>query len=164
MDGFYARVSEMFADLQKAAVARDLTPAARYIDGKAFAALQQRVTHQERSVAAPAMTIQRLRATSVRRDGDTDVIRVMVTAVSDTTGDDPVTGVPLAEGDSMRWYAQEYWTLVRTVGARTLPDASIYRCPNCGGPITASSRAECAYCATRLCDPNRDWVVGEIAG
>jgi len=164
IDGFYRRVDEMFDDLQKTAIMRDLAPAAHYIQGVAFKELQARVSALAPQTAAPRLAVVRTRATVVEREGDEDRIRVMVTAASDTAGSDPITGTPLTEGGEARWYAQEYWTLVRNVGARTLPDASIHRCPNCGGPITAATRAECGYCGTRLCDPARDWVVSEIEG
>jgi len=164
IDGFYKRVAEMFADLQVAAQRRDLSTAAHYIDSEAFAALQARVAAIPRETPIATSKAARIKAVSVRRENDTDLVRVMITAVSDRAGADPVTGSMLSEGDRVRFYAQEHWTLVRTVGARTLPEATIHRCPNCGGPITATTRAECGYCHTRLCDPNRDWVVSEIAG
>jgi hypothetical protein len=164
VDGFYSRVREMFADLVEAASARDLTSAAHYIEGTAFKALQAQVTEQARTAARPALSIERVRAASVKREGGEDIVRVMLTAAGDAPGIDPITGSELAQGSDDRWFAQEHWTLVRAIGAKTLPDASIHRCPNCGGPITTSTRAECGYCATRLCDPNRDWVVRDIEG
>lgn len=164
IDDFYRRVSEMFADLQAAARGRNLAPTARYIESTAFAELQARVAAIPIESALGDLSIQRVRAVAVRREGDQDLVRVMLTAVSDSAGVDPITGVPLTEGNEVRFYAQEHWTLMRAVGAKTLPDATIYRCPNCGAPITATARAACAYCHTRLCDPNRDWVVSEIAG
>ena len=142
----------------------DLSTAAHYIDSKAFADLQARVGAIPRQTPLASPKAARIKAVAVRRENDTDLVRVMITAVSDSAGADPITGSMLSEGDRVRFYAQEHWTLVRTVGARTLPDATIHRCPNCGGPITATTRAECGYCHTRLCDPNRDWVVSEIAG
>lgn len=164
VDGFYERVAEMFVDLQSAAERGDLSTAARYIDSKAFADLQARVAATPIETRMASLKAARIKAVSVRRESDTDLVRVMITAVSDSAGTDPITGTLLSEGDRVRFYAQEHWTLVRTVGARTLPETTIHRCPNCGGPITATTRAECGYCHTRLCDPNRDWVVSEIAG
>jgi len=164
IDGFYKRVAEMFTDLQAGSERGDLSTAAHYIDSKAFADLQARVGAIPRETPLASPKAARIKAVAVRRENDTDLVRVMITAVSDSAGADPITGSMLSEGDRVRFYAQEHWTLVRTVGARTLPDATIHRCPNCGGPITATTRAECGYCHTRLCDPNRDWVVSEIAG
>jgi hypothetical protein len=56
----------------------------------------------------------------------------------------------------------EYWTLVRKAGAQTKLDATIHKCPNCGGPVTDGNYVKCAYCGTMMNDPALDWVLLRI--
>lgn len=57
----------------------------------------------------------------------------------------------------------EYWTFLRTIGARRREDASAGSCPSCGGPLDSINMAGvCAYCGSKITTGEFDWVVSRI--
>jgi hypothetical protein len=166
---FYGRTNEMFLAIQKAWEARNMEPARRFLAEQQFQVLADGVGEYVRNGQInklDSIHIDRVVPVSVTREGDSDYVKVLITAsVIDYTVDER-TGVivnpgVLGDGKTVKTF-NEYWTLVRKVGAQTKADATIKKCPNCGGPVTDGNYVKCAYCGTMMNDPALDWVLLRI--
>jgi len=166
---FYGRVNEMFLAIQKAWEARNMEPARRFLAEQQFQVLADGVGEYVRNGQInklDSIHIDRVTPVSVTREGDSDYVKVMITAsvidytVDERTGQLVNPGV-LGDGKTVKTF-DEYWTLVRKVGAVTKTDATIKKCPNCGGPVTDGNYVKCAYCGTMMNDPALDWVLLRI--
>ena len=166
---FYGRVNEMFLAIQKAWEARNMEPARRFLAEQQFQVLADGVGEYIRNGQInklDSIHIDRVEPVSVSREGDSDYVKVMITAsvidytVEERTGQ-IVNPKVLGDGKTVKTF-DEYWTLVRKVGAQTKADATIKKCPNCGGPVTDGNYVKCAYCGTMMNDPALDWVLLRI--
>jgi predicted lipid-binding transport protein (Tim44 family) len=147
VEGFRARVTEMFLALHAAQVAGDLAPTQRFIDPTFYPVLTARLREARSAGAMPKVTgVQDVRPAIARHDDGLDLVRTTIVATCE--GGDVLV---------------EYWELIRRTGATSKPKMTIFRCPNCGGPIDGNDPARCAYCDTRLADPALDWVVRKIS-
>jgi predicted lipid-binding transport protein (Tim44 family) len=166
---FYGRVNEMFLAVQKAWEARNMEPARRFLSQQQFDVLQGGVGEYVRNGQInklDSIHIDKIMPVSVTREGDSDYVKVMLTAtVIDYTIDERTGQIVnpdvLGDGKTPKTF-DEYWTLVRKVGAQTKSDATIQKCPNCGGPVTDGNYVKCAYCGTMMNDPALDWVLLRI--
>ena len=166
---FYGRVNEMFLAVQKAWEARDMEPARRFLSEQQFQVLADGVGEYVRNGQInklDSIHIDRIQPVSVTREGDSDYVKTLITAtvidytVDERTGQIVNPGV-LGDGKTPKTF-DEYWTLVRKIGAQTKADATIAKCPNCGGPVTDGNYVRCAYCGTMMNDPALDWVLLRI--
>jgi hypothetical protein len=166
---FYGRVNEMFLAIQKAWEARNMEPARRFLSQQQFEVLEGGVGEYVRNGQInklDSIHIDRIDPMSVSREGDSDYVKVMLTAtvidytIDERSGQIVNPGV-LGDGKTPKTF-EEYWTLVRKVGAQTKADATIKKCPNCGGPVTDGNYVKCAYCGTMMNDPALDWVLLRI--
>jgi predicted lipid-binding transport protein (Tim44 family) len=166
---FYGRVNEMFLAIQKAWEARNMEPARRFLAEQQFTVLADGVGEYVRNGQInklDSIHIDHVVPVSVTREGDSDYVKVMITAtvidytIDERTGQIVNPGV-LGDGKTPKTF-DEYWTLVRKVGAQTKSDATIKKCPNCGGPVTDGNYVKCAYCGTMMNDPALDWVLLRI--
>ena len=166
---FYGRVNEMFLAIQKAWEARNMEPARRFLAEQQFQVLADGIGEYVRNGQInklDSIHIDHVDPVSVSREGDSDYVKVMITAtvidytVDERTGQIVNPGV-LGDGKTPKTF-DEYWTLVRKVGAQTKSDATIKKCPNCGGPVTDGNYVKCAYCGTMMNDPALDWVLLRI--
>ena len=166
---FYGRVNEMFLAIQKAWEARNMEPARRFLSQQQFEVLEGGVGEYVRNGQInklDSIHIDRIQPVSVTTEGDSDYVKVMITAtVIDYTIDERsgqlVNPGVLGDGKTPKTF-DEYWTLTRKVGAQTKADATIHKCPNCGGPVTDGNYVKCAYCGTMMNDPALDWVLLRI--
>ena len=166
---FYGRVNEMFLAIQKAWEARNMEPARRFLSQEQFDVLQGGVGEYVRNGQInklDSIHIDQVSPVSVTREGGSDYVKVVITAsVIDYTIDERthelVNPKLLGDGKTLKTF-DEYWTLVRKVGAQTKADATIKKCPNCGGPVTDGNYVKCAYCGTMMNDPALDWVLLRI--
>jgi hypothetical protein len=166
---FYGRVNEMFLAIQKAWEARNMEPARRFLSQEQFQVLEEGVGEYVRNGQVnklDSIHIDKITPVSVSREGNSDYVKVMITAsVIDYTVDERtgqlVNPAVLGDGKTVKTF-DEYWTLVRKVGAQTKSDATIKKCPNCGGPVTDGNYVKCAYCGTMMNDPALDWVLLRI--
>jgi hypothetical protein len=166
---FLGRVNEMFLAIQKAWEARNMEPARRFLAEQQFQVLADGVGEYVRNGQInklDSIHIDHVEPVSVTREGDSDYVKVMITAsvidytVDERTGELVNPGV-LGDGKTVKTF-DEYWTLTRKVGAQTKADATIKKCPNCGGPVTDGNYVKCAYCGTMMNDPALDWVLLRI--
>ncbi len=166
---FYGRVNEMFLAIQKAWEARNMEPARRFLSQQQFDVLAGGVGEYVRNGQInklDSIHIDKILPVSVTREGDSDYVKVMITAtVIDYTVDERTGQIVnpdvLGDGKTPKTF-DEFWTLVRKVGAQTKSDATIQKCPNCGGPVTDGNYVKCAYCGTMMNDPALDWVLLRI--
>ena len=166
---FYGRVNEMFLAIQKAWEARNMEPARRFLSQAQFDVLAGGIGEYVRNGQInklDSIHIDKISPASVTREGDSDYVKVMITAtvidytIDERSGQILNPGV-LGDGKTPKTF-DEYWTLVRKVGAATKSDATIHKCPNCGGPVTDGNYVKCAYCGTMMNDPALDWVLLRI--
>ena len=166
---FYGRVNEMFLAIQKAWEARNMEPARRFLSQEQFQVLADGVGEYVRNGQInklDSIHIDHVQPVSVTREGGSDYVKVMITAsvidytVDERTGQLVNPGL-LGDGKTLKTF-DEYWTLVRKVGAQSKTDATITKCPNCGGPVTDGNYVKCAYCGTMMNDPALDWVLLRI--
>lgn len=166
---FYGRVTEMFMEVQQSWQNRDMGPARRFLSPGQFEVLNNGVEELMRAGRInmlEGLHINRIEPVSVTSEGGSDHIKVLVTAtVTDHTIDERTRQVVdpeiLGDGKTPKSF-QEYWILERKVGAHTKADATIKKCPNCGGPVTDGNYVKCAYCGTQMNDPALDWVLLRI--
>jgi predicted lipid-binding transport protein (Tim44 family) len=166
---FYGRVNEMFLAVQKAWEARNMEPARRFLSEQQFQVLADGVGEYVRNGQInklDSIHIDKIEPVSVSREGESDYVKVLLTAtVIDYTIDERTKQIVnpgvLGDGKTPKTF-QEYWTLVRRVGAQTKADASIKKCPNCGAPVTDGNYVKCAYCGMMMNDPALDWVLLRI--
>lgn len=166
---FYGRVNEMFIAIQEAWEARNMEPARRFLSEQQFQILAEGVAEYVKNGQInklDSLHIDRVTPVSVSREGDSDYVKVMITAsvidytVNELSGE-LINPDVLGDGKTVKTF-DEYWTLQRKVGAQTKSDASIRKCPNCGGPVTDGNYVKCAYCGTMMNDPALDWVLLRI--
>ena len=166
---FYGRVNEMFLAIQKAWEARNMDPARRFLADEQFQVLADGVGEYVRNGQInklDSIHIDHVTPVSVTREGQTDYVKTLITAsVIDYTVDERtgqiVNPSVLGDGKTVKTF-DEYWTLERRVGAKTKADATIKKCPNCGGPVTDGNYVKCAYCGMMMNDPALDWVLLRI--
>lgn len=166
---FYGRVNEMFLAIQKSWEARNMEPARRFLSQQQFDVLAGGVGEYVRNGTVnklDSIHIDKIMPISVTREGDSDYVKVIITAtVIDYTIDERskeiVNPGVLGDGKTPKTF-DEYWTLVRKIGAQTKADATINKCPNCGGPVTDGNFVKCAYCGTMMNNPALDWVLLRI--
>jgi predicted lipid-binding transport protein (Tim44 family) len=167
--GFYGRVNEMFLAIQKAWEARNMEPARRFLSEEQFQVLADGVGEYVRNGQInklDSIHIDHLEPMSITREGDKDYIKVDITAsVIDYTIDERTQQLVnpglLGDGKTLKTF-DEYWTLVRNVGSQTKADATVKKCPNCGGPVSDGNYVKCAYCGMMMNDPALDWVLLRI--
>jgi predicted lipid-binding transport protein (Tim44 family) len=166
---FYGRVNEMFINIQESWEARNMEPARRFLSEQQFQVLAEGVSEYVKNGQInklDSLHIDRITPVSVSREGDSDYVKVMITAsvidytVNELSGE-LINPDVLGDGKTVKTF-DEYWTLQRKVGAQTKSDASIKKCPNCGGPVTDGNYVKCAYCGTMMNDPALDWVLLRI--
>jgi hypothetical protein len=166
---FYGRVNEMFMAIQNAWEARNMEPARRFLAEQQFDVLNdgvQELVKNGQVNKLDGLHVDRITPVTVAHEGDSDYVKVMVTAtVIDYTVDERtgqiVNPSALGDGKTPKTF-DEYWTLVRRTGAQTKSDATIKKCPNCGAPVTDGNYVKCAYCGTMMNDPALDWVLLRI--
>lgn len=57
----------------------------------------------------------------------------------------------------------EYWTFLRSIGAKRRPDAAAGACPSCGAPVDKVNMAGvCEYCGSKITCGDFDWVLSRI--
>jgi hypothetical protein len=147
VDAFYEEVSRKFTAVRHAVANGNMTGLHNIVGPEAYAWIERRAADGPRGLVAGGgeVKVERVNATTVLREGDRDIVRVRIHAHG-------------PGGDGF----QEYWKLERGTATTTRPDAGIFKCANCGGPVDGADPLHCGYCGARLDDPELDWVVTEI--
>lgn len=72
-------------------------------------------------------------------------------------------GERLGGGPAHRRTFSEYWTFLRTGGARGAHAGDVARCPACGAPRDRiGARGVCGYCEARIVGGEHDWILSRI--
>jgi predicted lipid-binding transport protein (Tim44 family)/endogenous inhibitor of DNA gyrase (YacG/DUF329 family) len=56
----------------------------------------------------------------------------------------------------------EYWTFIRSSGAKERKEAETTRCPHCGAPLKIGMTGICEYCGSKITSGVFDWVLATI--
>jgi len=167
---FYGRVNEMFVAIQYAWMARNLEPVRRFLADQQYSVLNNSV--QTDYIAKGQINkldnvhVTQMWPVEVTKQGEYDAVKMLIEAslidytVDERTGE-LVNPAELGDGKTPSTF-QEYWTFMRKSGVQSKMDASIQKCPNCGGPVTDGNYVKCAYCGVQLNDPTLDWVLMRI--
>jgi hypothetical protein len=167
---FFGRVNEMFVAIQYAWMNRNLEPVRRFLADQQFSVLNNSV--QTDYVAKGQINkldnihITQMWPVEVTKQGEYDSVKMLIEAagidytVDERTGE-LINPAELGDGKTPTTF-QEYWTFMRKSGVQSKMDASIQKCPNCGGPVTDGNYVKCSYCGVQLNDPTLDWVLMRI--
>jgi len=167
---FFGRVNEMFVAIQYAWMARNLEPVRRFLADQQFTVLNNSVqtdyVQKGQINKLDNVHITQMSPVEVTKMGEYDSVKMLIEAacidytVDERTGE-LVNPSELGDGKTPTTF-QEYWTFMRKGGVQSKMDASIQKCPNCGGPVTDGNYVKCAYCGVQLNDPTLDWVLMRI--
>jgi uncharacterized Zn finger protein (UPF0148 family) len=56
----------------------------------------------------------------------------------------------------------EYWTFIRSRGAKDMASKADLNCPNCGAPLKVNSTGICEFCSGKITSGEFDWVLSLI--
>jgi hypothetical protein len=167
---FFGRVNEMFVAIQYAWMARNLEPVRRFLADQQFTVLNNSVqtdyVQKGQINKLDNVHITQMWPVEVTKMGEYDSVKMLIEAacidytVDERTGE-IVNPSELGDGKTPTTF-QEYWTFMRKGGVQSKMDASIQKCPNCGGPVTDGNYVKCSYCGVQLNDPTLDWVLMRI--
>ena len=167
---FFGRVNEMFVAIQYAWMARNLEPVRRFLADQQFTVLNNSVqtdyVQKGQINKLDNVHITQMSPVEVVKMGEYDSVKMLIEAacidytVDERTGEIVNPG-ELGDGKTATTF-QEYWTFMRKAGVQSKMDASIQKCPNCGGPVTDGNYVKCSYCGVQLNDPTLDWVLMRI--
>ena len=161
---FDARVAMIFAQLNAAWTARELAPVRGLVTDGLYDYLQYWVEAYRRQGLRNELVDARITHTALAklvRDRYFDAITIRVWA----TGKDYV--VRDADGAHVRGSARreraysEYWTLIRTAGARGAP-VSAPACSHCGAPLEVAASGACAHCGAHVTGGEHDWTLSKL--
>src|SRR5262249_8343919 len=148
---FLARVGVIFAEIQPAWSTLEWTRARPFVSDQLFQMLAYWIESYKRAHLRNVTENARITGialASVISDAYYDAVTVGVRA---TGLDYPVDdGGRVVSGSRSRERAYtEYWTLIRSAGARTL-GASPKECPNCGAPLAINMSGSCTHCNAKV--------------
>ena len=159
-----ARLKHVYAVVNEAWTARDLTPARAVLsDGLAdylqywLDAYEQQHFHN----VLEDMRLTRHRLAKLRRDRHYDALTIRIWA----SGKDYVVrttdGSHVRGSQSLERAYSEYWTLIRAAGRRGAPRADA-TCGGCGAPLVVSMAGACGHCGAHVTAGEFDWVLSKI--
>lgn len=159
---FVDRVTFVYARLNEAWNAQDLTPVRGLVTHSLLQYLQYWVDEYKRQKLFNRLEGARVTRTvlaAVTRDPYYDAITVRVYA---TGLDYTLSGYKLVGGsrDHDRAYT-EYWTFIRAAKRRGATVAAP-SCPNCGAPLAISDAGACTHCNAHVESGEFDWVLSRI--
>ena len=167
---FYGRVNEMFVAIQYAWMNRNLETVRRFLSDQQFSVLNNSV--QTDYVAKGQINkldnihVDHMEPVEVVKQGDYDSVKILITATCidytvDERAGELINPKELGDGKTPSTF-REFWTFMRKSGVQSKMDATITKCPNCGGPVTDGNYVKCAYCGVQMNDPTLDWVLMRI--
>ncbi|MGH9823535.1 MAG: Tim44 domain-containing protein [Blastocatellia bacterium] len=104
--------------------------------------------------------VLRIEWVKVDQDAFYDVLTARIWASElDYTVDQ--SGRPVCGSPTKPRQFTEYWTFVRTKGAKP-PEHKDDSCPNCGAPLAINMAGICQYCGGKVTSGDFDWVLSQI--
>lgn len=124
---------------------------APYAGDEAMSVLRAAAAESVSTVIVGAMTIEDVR-------GDEKARRVVIRVRFTTNYTERV------EGADQSYYAEELWTLSRSLDVRSRPPerARVIDCPSCGAPLEQLVAGTCRYCGVATPNGDHDWRVDRI--
>jgi predicted lipid-binding transport protein (Tim44 family) len=164
--GFEAKVTTAFNEIQKAWSAQDLVSVRRFITDGVYQRFSTQFTMMgllKQTNPLDNIEVLSVNAEAFRVDGAYDVIDARIYA---TMRDEFICEIDhsLDEGDSQEEFV-EYWSFIRKRGAASAKDLySAQRCPSCNADLTNNlgELAQCSYCNALVNSGEFDWVLAEI--
>jgi predicted lipid-binding transport protein (Tim44 family) len=162
-DAFSSRVAMIYARLNEAWNAQDLTPVRGLVTSSLRQYLQFWIDEYKRQGLAnklddAAITVMML--AKVTRDPWFDAITVRVYAAGvDYTVN--AGGTVVGGSKSARRAYTEYWTFLRS-SARRGPITTTPACSNCGAPLAISDVGACTHCNAEVENASFDWTLSKI--
>jgi uncharacterized Zn finger protein (UPF0148 family) len=161
---FLARVGVVFAELQPAWSTLEWSRARPFVSDQLFQMLAYWIESYRRAHLRNVndnARITGIELASVISDTYYDAVTVRVRATGlDYTVDD--AGKVVSGSRSRERAYTEYWTLIRSAGARTSVGAADKSCPNCGAPLAINMSGSCTHCNAKVTSGEFDWVLSRI--
>lgn len=161
---FVERVSFVYARLNAAWNAQDLTPVRGLVTQSLLQYLQYWIDEYKRQKLHNRLDnarVNRVALAAVVRDPYYDAITVRVYGVGlDYTYTEVGTKLVGGSRDVDRAYT-EYWTFIRSAKRRGATVAAP-NCPNCGAPLAISDAGACTHCNAHVENGEFDWVLSKI--
>ena len=161
--GFEARVRHIFAELQPAWSAMDLSRARPYLTDHLIQTwafwfeAYQRAGLRNGNQGTRVTAVQLARVASDRHF-DAITVRVRATGLDFTI--DALGQFLSGSRDTPREYT-EYWTLIRGQATTGAPRADSL-CPRCGGPLLVAMGGDCEHCGAHVSSGDFDWVLSRV--
>jgi predicted lipid-binding transport protein (Tim44 family) len=163
-EGFEARLRLIFAELERAWEALDLSLARPFISDGLHNYLQYWIDAYRaqglRNVNEGA-ALSRWNIVKVLRDKHYDAVTVRLWAGGRDSTVEVATGKVVSGNPRVERRYSEYWTLVRGASARGAPKVD-KTCPGCGAPLRVNMTGNCEYCNVLITSGDFDWVLSRI--
>jgi len=109
------------------------------------------------------MKVSRMDVCDVQTDAWVESVTVRVYASCLDWTERKDTGEVCGGSNTERRIFSEYWTFVRTIGARR-ESTDLQACPSCGAPLDKMSMSGvCGYCDSKVSHGDFDWVATRIS-
>lgn len=160
---FVERVTFVYARLNQAWNAQDLTPVRGLVTHSLLQYLQYWIDEYKRQQLHNRLDnarVNRVVLAAVVRDPYYDAITVRVYGVGNDYTLDRNGKVVGGSRKDNRAYT-EYWTFIRSAKRRGATVAAP-NCPNCGAPLAISDQGACTHCNAHVESGEFDWVLSKI--
>lgn len=158
--GLQQRLSTIYAQLNAAWSNNELGPARAMVSDGLYDYLQYWIDAYRKQGLRNQLTdmrIERTEITQLELDAYFEAVTIRIFARGKDATLQLETGrIVLGSTSRDRPYS-EYWTLVRPASA---PGSAA--CPHCGAPLAIDHAGDCAYCASFVAAPRRDWILAKI--
>jgi hypothetical protein len=164
---FLDRAQATFFALQKAWMDRNLEPARVYMSDGIYhrwkMQIDQMIAAHKRNVL-DNLVIGGVQIVKVTTDPNFDTITVRIDASAADYEVDDTSANKVIYGSRQNQPFTEYWTFIRSGGARTKAGegAEVTQCPNCGAPLSINESGVCSYCKATVTSGQFGWVLNNI--
>ena len=168
VDKFNAWVREVFIKLQQAWSDRDWKKIRPFESEELFSLHNSQLEEYIRGNKINMIEkigIKSCSLVSFAEDGDTEVVKVRLSAVMRDYVIDATTRKVLESDPNKDWYMTYIMTFNRKKGVKTkegVSNKSTTNCPNCGAPTEITSAGQCSYCGSIITTGEHDWVLTDL--
>jgi hypothetical protein len=163
-EGLDARLRLIYAELQRAWAAQDLSGVRPFVSSGLYNYLDYWVSAYKqqglRNVVDGAR-IERSRLVRVLRDAHYDAVTFRVWGNGRDYTERVETGEVVGGSRRQDRPYTEYWTLIRGAKTRGVPRTD-NACPSCGAGLKVNMEGNCEYCRALVASGDFDWVLSKI--
>ena len=159
-----ARLRKIYDQLNQSWSGMDLSAARPFVSDGLFDYLQYWITaYRARGVrnALEGMRLERWNVAKIVRDKYLDSLTVRIWGTGRDTIVEAASGKVLSGNPRRDRAYSEYWTLIRSAGARSQAKSD-EGCPNCGAELKINMAGTCDHCGAHVTSGEFDWVLGKI--